>query len=309
MYLQNTFFYIIGIVFLALAKAKNILQGYSSPKPFDISETERCIDYDIRAVEQWLSCLSKYTHDHNRLEGKKLLELGPGSDLGIGIYLLSMGCAEYNACDVNDLMKTTPVSFYENLLRRINAMNSQANIDFLKEQLDRAKAGKPSKLNYVVRDDFDLVSAFGVNTIDLVFSKAAFEHFDDVDATISQLSTVCKPGAVIVAQIDLKTHSRWIRDKDPNNIYRYSSNFYKKFWFQGIPNRVRPFQYKEAFERHGWIDISIVPHSKLENHKRSYRIVNKAFIDEKNQMDYLTIMLCARKAKSLINSNDEIACH
>lgn len=43
MFLRNSFFYVAGIGFLALAKAKNILKGYSSPKPFDISESERCI--------------------------------------------------------------------------------------------------------------------------------------------------------------------------------------------------------------------------------------------------------------------------
>ena len=110
-----------------------------------------------------------------------VLELGPGSDLGIGIYLLSLGCAQYNACDVNDLTRTTPHSFYEALFRSIEGMNSRTNTGRLKEQLNKTRAGEPSKLNYVVRHDFDLVSAFGVATINLVFSQAAFEHFDDVD--------------------------------------------------------------------------------------------------------------------------------
>ena len=37
----------------------------------------------------------------------------------------------------------------------------------------------------MVRDDFDLVAAFGRSTIDMVFSQAAFEHFDDLEATIA----------------------------------------------------------------------------------------------------------------------------
>ena len=297
MFLRNTFFYMAGIVFLALAKAKNIIKGYSSPKPFDISESDRCIEYDIHIVEHWLSHLREYTHTDNSLTDKNVLELGPGSDLGIGIYLLSKGCSQYNACDVNDLMKSTPDSFYEQLFERLESINSQANIDFLKRQLKEAKAGNPSRLSYVVRNDFDIVSAFGEATVDLVFSQAAFEHFDDIDATISQLSAVCKPGAILVAEIDLKTHSRWIRDKDPNNIYRYPCYVYNTFWFRGIPNRVRPFQYKEAFERFGWTDISITSLSKLNDHNSSYSGMNKAFADDRNQMDYLSIMLCARKGE------------
>ena len=105
--------------------------------------------------------------------------------------------------------------------------------------------------------DFNIVSAFGESTIDMVFSQAAFEHFDDIESTILQLNKVCKSGATFVAEINLKTHSRWIRDKDPNNIYRYPEWLYNMFRFRGIPNRVRPFQYREVLESYGWTDITI----------------------------------------------------
>ena len=299
MTLRNTFFYITGIGFLVLAKVKNILTGYSSPKPFNTSETERCIEYDINVAENWLTHLQEFLHcTNNSLAGKNILELGPGSDLGIGIYLLSKGCSQYNACDVYDCMKSATDSFYEQFFKKLENLKSRETTDSLKELLKETKAGNPSKLNYVVSKDFDIVSAFGESTIDLVFSQAAFEHFDDFEATISQLSTVCKSGAVLVAEIDLKTHSRWIRVKDPNNIYRYPHWIYKSFWFRGIPRRVRPFQYKEAFERNGWTDISIAPLEILGDVISSYSGMDKNFSDNKNQMNYLSIMLCARNSKS-----------
>ena len=295
MLLRNVFLYMAGIVFLALAKAKNSLLGYLSPKPFDLSDTERCIEYDIRVVDQWLAHLQQYTHGNNFLAGKNVLELGPGSDLGIGIYLLSRGCATYNACDVNNLMKAAPDSFYKDFLRKMEGISHPTDVDALRTELEKARIGNPSRLNYVVRSDFDLVSAFGLATIDLVFSQAAFEHFDDVRATISQLSAVCKPGAILVVSIDLKTHSRWIRDKDPNNIYRYSANVYNAFRFRGIPNRVRPFQYKEAFEKSGWTDVLVTPLSTLDNLDKCCSGMDKAFSNERSQMNYLSVMLCARK--------------
>ena len=297
MHLKNTFFYTAGIGFLALAKAKNVLQGYSSPKPFDISETERCIEYDIHVVEQWIDHLKKYTNNTYSLAGKNVLELGPGSDLGIGIYLLAKGCSQYNACDVNDLMKFTPDSFYEQLFLKLKDTDVKMDVDYLKKQLSKAKNGVFSQLNYVVRDDFDIVSAFGESTVDLVFSQAAFEHFDDIKSTVSLLSKVCKPGTILIAEIDLKTHSRWIRDKDPNNIYRYPQWVYNAFRFRGIPNRVRPFQYKEAFETSGWTDIRIEPLRQLNNHSNCYSGMSKRYSDKKNQMEYLSIMLCARKTE------------
>jgi SAM-dependent methyltransferase len=217
------------------------------------------------------------------------------------IYLLSKGCLQYNGIDVNDLMNSTPESFYEKFFDHLENTNNNANLNFLKNQFKEMKTGKPSRLNYVLRRDFDIVTALGESTVDLVFSQAAFEHFDDIDTTISQLSTVCKPGAILVAEIDLKSHSRWIRDKDPNNIYRYPNWLYNKFWFRGIPNRVRPFQYKETFERYGWTDISITPLKKIEKHYHCR--VHKNFADKKNQMDHLSIMLCAKNGKKVIKKN------
>ncbi|MDD1607460.1 MAG: class I SAM-dependent methyltransferase [Methylococcaceae bacterium] len=292
--LKNTFFYIIGIVFLMLAKIKNHLKGYAS-RSFNVSEVDKCIEYDINIVENWLSHLQKYTHDANYLAGKHVLELGPGDDLGIGLYLLSKGCSQYDACDVHDLMQYTPDSFYEQFFEKLAAINNQADIGFLKAQFIAAKQGNSSKLNYKVSHDFNLVSAFGEASVDLVFSQAAFECFDDIETTVSQLNVVCKSGAILLAEIDLQSHSRGIRDWDPNYIHRYPRWVYNLFWFRGIPNRLRPYQYKEAFERAGWTDISIVPLKKLDDLDKSYAGVYKDFADHKNQMDYLSIMFCARK--------------
>jgi SAM-dependent methyltransferase len=293
MALQDLVYYTAGIGFLVLAKIKHTLRGYSTPKPFDISETDQCVAYDVKVVEHWLSQLRQYTRSDSFLSGKNVLELGPGADLGIGSILLLKGAAAYNACDVNDLATRTPDEFYHALFKALSDTHSRAEIDAVKEQLVRLKGGQRSQLNYVVRDDFDLAAAFGRNTIELVFSQAAFEHFDDVNATVGQLSAVCKPGAVIVAEIDLQTHSRWIRQKDPNNIYRYPQGLYNAFWFRGIPNRIRPYQYREMFERHGWRDMVIVPLSRADKHGAV--AVHERFRSEINQMDCLSIMLCATK--------------
>jgi SAM-dependent methyltransferase len=301
--LRNIFFYIVGIVFLALAKTKNIIKGYSSPKPFDISEYERCAEYDTNVVEHWLSHLHKYTkmNINDFIKEKNVLELGPGSDLGIGLCLIAKGCSQYNACDVNNLIESTPDSFYEYFFKKLENMDNKIDINFLQNQLTEAQKGNASRLNYIVSEDFDLISTFGEETIDVVFSQAAFEHFDNINATISQLSSVCKTGAILVTEIDLMTHSRWIRDKDPNNIYRYPNFVYNAFWFKGIPNRVRPFQYKDALERCGWTDISITPLTKLNEHNNNYSGINKNFSHYNNQMEYLSIMLCARKGDDAQN--------
>ncbi len=131
----------------------------------------------------------------------------------------------------------------------------------------------------------------------MLFSEASFEHFDDVEDTIYQLSVVCKPGAVMVTGIDLKTHSRWICDKDPNNIYRYSNNLYRFFWFRGIPNRIRPYKYIEAFERYGWINLSVIPTATIPVSREIYSGINKEFAHKRNQMEITSFILCGTKSK------------
>jgi len=296
--LKNGFYFLAGLLFLALAKAKNRMKGYSSPKPFDLSESGRCVAYDIQVVEAWLSHLRRYAGASVKMAGKQVLELGPGSDLGVGITLLSKDCVQYNACDVNPLMETVPDSLYEELVEKLLAENDSLDVEFLRRQWMDARVGKSSRLRYVVDPHFDLLSTFGKESIDLVFSQAAFEHFDDMDKTVSKLSAICKPGAVLIAEIDLKTHSRWIRDRDPNNIYRYSRWLYRLFAFRGIPSRMRPFQYREIFERHGWTDIQLIPLTTLGEGADAVSGMNKEFTGEENQMNLLTVVLCARKRKS-----------
>jgi SAM-dependent methyltransferase len=293
---RDAFFYVTGIGFLTLAKIKNVLRGYSTPKPFDLNQTDRAIDYDVRVVEEWLAHLKRYTREDAFLTGRNVLELGPGSDLGIGLVLLARGAASYNACDVNDLAAKVPGGFYNALFARLERSGSGVDVEALRRALHAPGGTAPKRLNYVVRKDFDLVRAFGEATIDLVFSQAAFEHFDDIETTVAKLSAVCRPGAVIVAEIDLQTHSRWIRDKDPNNIYRYRDGFYNAFWFRGIPNRVRPYRYKQAFERNGWSNVTIAPLTTRGDHASAASGMSRSFVDGVNQMDCLSVVLCATRS-------------
>ncbi|HLN74040.1 MAG TPA: methyltransferase domain-containing protein [Prolixibacteraceae bacterium] len=294
----NIFYYWIGIGFLMLSRIKSFIQGYSAPKPFSITEFQRCVAYDIGIVDQWIAKLNEYVKDDKKstLNNKVILELGPGSDLGVGLYLLSKSIKQYIAIDVNNLIKDVPEQFYNVFFTYLKDKH-QLDVSFLIEELDKTRNGHNDKLDYIYRKDFDIVSAVGSRKMDLIFSHASFEHFDDVNETIKQVSTVANPGAIIMGLVDLKTHSRWIRDKDPNNIYRYSERIYRLFSSSGTPNRFRPYQYKLAFEKYGWKNILIIPGRILEEVKLNFikKHLDRKFREDKNQMDYLEMWLYATK--------------
>lgn len=262
--MRNLFWFLAGLVFLALSKAKHLLLGYTAPKPF--SDYERCIAYDLEVAAYWIRHLSNMGVD---IRGKNVLELGPGSDLGAGIKLLSLGAAQFSAFDANDLNEP---SFNHVFAARIDWPINK------------------TKLKYIVREDFDLVKAFPSKLIDITVSYAAFEHFNDMDQVISGLTQVSKPGAILVALVDLRTHSRWIRKRDVNNIYRYPDWLYNLFWFPGRPSRLRPYQYREILERHGW--TVNFPSASADGNTSG---LAKRFRGQVNQMGIGGLTICAVK--------------
>jgi SAM-dependent methyltransferase len=287
----NLFYKIAGIVFLILAKTKNKIQGYSTPRTFSLNEFDKGVKYGFKVVDSWLHELSKYKTD--TIAGTNILELGPGADLGVGLYLLYKGAKQYNAIDVNNLVASVPDQFYNHFFKSLHAIDPIYDSTALKNQLKLTQNHTNDKLNYVCRSDFNITSVVKKESIDIVFSQAAFEHFDNVHKTIKQLSQVSKSGALFVVLIDLKTHSRWINSKDPNNIYRYSDWFYNIFKFPGSPNRLRPYEYREILEKNGWYDIRLIQKNKYIHDETIF--YNKRFQDSKNQMDALSIWICATK--------------
>ena len=237
--MKQLLYYLAGIGFLGLAKAKHRLRGYRTPKPFG-----RSVDYDIHIATRFCNLLEDRGIS---LEGMRVLELGPGSDLGIGFCLVSQGAESYTGFDRFNLATDTPLGFYEELAERTGA--NMADL---------------SRVHYIVSDSFDTSTLDG--HFDVALSMSAFEHFDDIDAVARGLGKVAD---VLVADIDLITHSRWIRDVDPNNIYRYPQWLYDLFYFPGIPNRHRPADYQAAFERNGWAQVRIEAATLLEQAQAS----------------------------------------
>jgi SAM-dependent methyltransferase len=267
---RNGLYFAAGIVFLALAKAKYVLKGYSTPKPFALADTDRCIDYDAKVAKELLGHLRSYG---GGIEHAHVLELGPGSDLGVGLYLLGQGAASYVGFDRHNLAAGVPREFYARLGKRLG----------IPVDLTRAR--------HVARTDFDIAAELPPHSIDVVLSNAAFEHFDDVACTVRQLSRVVKPGGKIAAVIDLQTHSRWIREKDPNNIYRYPRWLYRLFYSPGQPNRVRPAEYRRYFEQAGWRDVKVRTSARFDSRRR---FVHKDFRGCKS-LDACSIVLCATR--------------
>lgn len=264
--------FVAGLGFLALAKGKHLLRGYATPKPFGLDQTDRCIDYAVGLAGLYAAGLRRRGVE---LAGCEVLELGPGSDLGVGLHLLRQGAARYLGFDRHDLAGSVPAAYYERMAER---------------GLGDPQVLRDGRVALAVDERFD-VAALG-RRFDIVVSNAAFEHFDDVGRTIAQLGEVVRPGGVALIAVDLQTHSRWIRERDPNNIYRYPPGLYRLFAFPGQPNRVRPAAYRAFFEQQGWRDVELVANELLEPARAAKPAA--AFRGDA-QADWLSFTLFARR--------------
>jgi SAM-dependent methyltransferase len=296
--LRNGLYKSIGAAILVLNKLRYSITGYSTPRPFPSTDYRKAAEYELEQVEKTLRYLSEYLAGDVSVAGKNILELGPGADLGVGLCFLFKGAAHYSALDVHRLVESVHPDFYDTLLSRLQEIDPACGVDVgqLRSLVDLTHQQDGNRLNYHCRQDFDLSPLSG-QCFDLVVSLAAFEHFDDVEHTVSQLCELVKPGAILIAAIDLRTHSRWIRDRDPLNIYRYSDSFYDLCRFRGSPNRLRPHEYRSILRRYGWENIWVKPVKLCEGEylARTIDSLGVRFRDEYNQMEVLSMVVCTTK--------------
>lgn len=293
---RDLFYFWAGLGILAVNCIRHRIQGYTTPRDFPVTEFERATRYDIAVAQHWMEYLEEYIGENASVEGKRILEIGPGEELGIGLLFLGRGAAKYNAIDAHYLLKNTPPDFYEVYFRIMKKEFPETNELQLRDELESFMEGSPKRLNYIYDPNFDL-NVFGKDSIDLVFSNAAVEHIADPERTVKTLNELVVPGGIAIISIGFVTHTRWIMDVDPLNIYRYPDAIYKMFSFSGIPNRVRPYQYRQMFEAHGWEDIHILERTVLDKKYMNQVTphLTKKFRALENEMHIVTGVLCAKK--------------
>lgn len=293
--LRNYFYYWLGIVFMALNKIRHMARGYRTPRTFTTRQGDLCINYDFKIVDGWVDSLNELTGGRSSFAGKNVLELGPGDELGAGLILLALGARKYNAIDINPLVKQVPIGFYEPLLASIRKRVPNADPELLRKQLKLFYEGGNGQINYICDKGFSF-SGLKSEKIDIVLSNATFQLLDDVENTIKEISLLVNSGGCIISGIDLQTHTRFLRQKDPLNIYRYAEPAYKHLSFRESPNRVRPYEYKGLLEKYGWEGIVFVPRRSLaQDQLRAAKPYLYGKFKECGDMDILSGTLFARK--------------
>jgi len=298
---RNGFYRWAGAAILALNSLRHRVRGYRTPRPRGSARLKAALEYDHAVYENWYQHYTDYYPHGEDFEGRHVLEIGPGPDLGTGILFLAAGAESYTAVDAHRLITRRTGGVHADLATLVaqEFAHGHERIELQAELLhavERLHADEEGPLRYVHLPDFDL-RRLERRDFDLVVSHSAFEHLALPRESLAQLSEVVSDHAHLVAEIDLQTHSRWIRDADPLNIYRYSQRFYDGVGFSGIPNRFRPDDYLEALESQNWVDLRIYPQRVLDPEyvELVEPTLDQAFRGDLEHLGWMTIVLCASR--------------
>lgn len=293
--LKNRLFYGLGLAALAGASLRHRVGGYRNPTDFSPGDWPRAVAHVVDIVQDWRMHLAARDGGSRDVTGLDMLELGPGATLGTGVLLVGLGARSYRAIDAFDLAGSTPSGFYRALADAdLPPEFDRGRILWAVDALER---GRTDPIAYTIEPHFDILGAAGGRTFDLILSNAAFEHFDDIESVMAQLTDVAQPGATFLAGVDFQTHTRGIRATDPNSIYRFSPKLYRSLAFPGQPNRRRPRDYVETLQRLGWTNVECRPVDVADATYAAWSTasLDEAFRADAANMDVLTGIVLARK--------------
>jgi SAM-dependent methyltransferase len=230
---MNAVLYATGLVLGAANTVRHRRQGYVNPRPFDPADVDRTLDHAFEVVATWQNAGA------TSFAGKRVLEIGPGSDMTTGAIMLARGAASYRAVDLFDNRNQAAPGLYRRLEERLGVPVDDDALAFTRTEFP------------------DLPDLDG--TYDVVVSNACLEHVADPARLLTRLARAAAPGTVMAHLVDAKAHMRWFRDHDPLNHLRYPTAVYDHLLeFPGAPNRWLAEDYVAAAAAAGW-DARIVP--------------------------------------------------
>lgn len=296
---HNRGYHLLGIALMSLNQLRHRVQGYRTPRPQAPGDPLEALRYDRAVVDNWLRHLTHYRGGDARLGGSDVLELGPGLDLGTGLLLLARGARSYCAVDAHPLIGANAAEKHRALANAVAEAEGLGDTALEELRLLAERAGSPSgRLAYRHLPGFAL-GELDDDRADLLLGHSSFEHFADMEAVIRELSRVARSGAALVTEIDLQTHTRWLRDHDPLSVYRYRKQLYRSLSFSGSPNRVRPDEYLRLLEENDFSNPRFYPRRVLDSDyvKRVEPSLARRFRGDVEQLGWMSVVLCATRRK------------
>ncbi|HJT27558.1 MAG TPA: methyltransferase domain-containing protein [Pyrinomonadaceae bacterium] len=205
------------------------------------------------------------------LKGRRILELGPGDNLGVALKFLAAGAASVVCLDRFYSKRNT--AHEREIYRALReTLSAEEKVKFDEAvTLTDGVAFNPEKLQTIYGDTLETFAAkLEKRKFDLILSCAVLEEIYDLDPTFAAMDALLVPGGQLIHTIDLTDYGMFRNQgMHPLTFLTISEAVYQRMASDsGLPNRKRLGYYREKMKQLGYRSklfiTSVLPSGRLE---------------------------------------------
>lgn len=183
------------------------------------------------------------------LEGKSVVEYGPGDVPAVGMLMLAHGAKEVICVDRFALVSLSArnVEVLRRMIERLPAPARGRAEECFRVRGAPESGFREERLRYVVHPS-------GLSGLrdhaDLVISRAALEHVNDLSATFADQHAVLRDDGIAVQKVDLRSHG--LHRSNPLDFLTWPAWLWSMMYSgKGVPNRWRVDRYRRDLHEQG----------------------------------------------------------
>ncbi len=256
-------------------------------------------EYPLTVFHQHSTVLAPLRKDC--LMNADVLEIGPGSNLGVSILMLLAGAKSVTCLDAVPLaLSKSSQALYPALVAR--AAQFPDTYLVAPTLLERARQDPEGlarellkRINYRAPEDIGATTLPDASQ-DFIFSHSCFEHFADPTGAIDQIARLLRPGGIASHQIDLRDHRNFDR---PLDFLAHSDLAWRMATSHAphrVRNRWRVSEYRAGFEKPGLEVVYIEAVHRIAVTEEMRQSFYQHFQDmDLDDLGALVILIVARK--------------
>jgi hypothetical protein len=232
--------------------AKNTLMGVPAVRRWRINRPRAGAEFLPSLLERYAFQAVRETQQViGSLQGKSIVEFGPGDTLSAGLALLAAGASSYTSLDrfVPDYSRPEAKRWYQGVRDgwRLAFPGCQwpADID-----VAAFPEGYPDRVSHIAGAVEDVSGQSG--TFDIVMSWQVGEHVEDIQAFANLTAAMLEPDGVAIHRVDFGPHDCWRSYRDQWMFLRFPSVLWRMMGSnRGYPNRRRHHEFVAAWDAAG----------------------------------------------------------
>ncbi len=285
--------------------AKNLIMGNSllkavrnktsSGRTTGALDVDKAFSHSMSIFNQYQLGLKDAGLDSNYFEGKSILEIGPGSNLGVELNFVAHGAASASALDRFPDVQTSSkeAELYEKIIGTLN----QEQRNRLKETY-KTENGLPvifgDKVQYFgecsleeatsrLKDESGELS----RKFDVIVSHLALEHVANLKKGLYSVTRLLNPGGICIFICNLKSLGGvYNHVNEPLRLLYYSDSLWNKMFSErGGSNRVRAFGYRKRLEVNNFsiLSFNVLEQMEISDLKKIKRHFDDRFSSLTNE--------------------------